>query len=102
MPDRFRVIAIAPARDEQARIGLVVSRIMHGAARDAVDIADVSIERGKRTAIMLGAEGPGLTAEAMRATSIRVRIPMARGADSLNVATAAAIAMHALLNKTPA
>ena len=71
-------------------------------ARDAVDIADVSIERGKRTAIMLGAEGPGLTAEAMRATSIRVRIPMARGADSLNVATAAAIAMHALLNKTPA
>ncbi|MFN2517693.1 MAG: TrmH family RNA methyltransferase, partial [Jatrophihabitantaceae bacterium] len=39
----------------------------------------------------LGAEGPGLTAAAMAGADMRVRIPMADGVDSLNVATAAAV-----------
>jgi tRNA G18 (ribose-2'-O)-methylase SpoU len=43
-------------------------------------------------AVLLGAEGPGLTAEAMAAADTLVRIPMAGDVDSLNVATAAAIA----------
>lgn len=51
---------------------------------------------GRRTALLLGAEGPGLTAEAMAAADLRVRIPMATGVDSLNVATAAAVAFHAI------
>ena len=42
-------------------------------------------------AVLLGAEGPGLTDEAMACADTRVRIPMAGGVDSLNVATAAAI-----------
>ncbi|MGH3889659.1 MAG: TrmH family RNA methyltransferase, partial [Pseudonocardiaceae bacterium] len=41
---------------------------------------------------LLGAEGPGLSAEALAAADLAVRIPMAPGVDSLNVATAAAIA----------
>ena len=45
-------------------------------------------------AILVGAEGPGLTARAMRACDARVRIPMSRGTDSLNVATAAALAFY--------
>jgi tRNA G18 (ribose-2'-O)-methylase SpoU len=49
-----------------------------------------------RIALLLGAEGPGLTAEALGAAHRRVRIPMADGVDSLNVATAAAIAIHQL------
>ena len=49
---------------------------------------------GERVAILVGAEGPGLTETAMRASDIRVRIPMARGTDSLNVATAAALAFY--------
>jgi tRNA G18 (ribose-2'-O)-methylase SpoU len=49
-----------------------------------------------RVALLLGAEGPGLTAEALAAAHQRVRIPMAPGVDSLNVATAAAIAIHHL------
>ncbi|MHA6619716.1 TrmH family RNA methyltransferase [Pseudonocardia sp. DLS-67] len=49
-----------------------------------------------RIAVLLGAEGPGLTAEALAAADLRVRIPMAPGVDSLNVATAAAVAFHAL------
>ncbi|GAB3294246.1 RNA methyltransferase [Epidermidibacterium keratini] len=47
-----------------------------------------------RVAIVVGAEGPGLTEEALGAASRRVRIPMADGVDSLNVATSAAIALH--------
>ena len=49
-----------------------------------------------KVALLLGAEGPGLTAEALAAADTRVRIPMAPGVDSLNVATAAAIALHHL------
>jgi tRNA G18 (ribose-2'-O)-methylase SpoU len=47
-----------------------------------------------RLAVLVGAEGPGLTAAAMRASDVRVRVPMARGTDSLNVATAAALAFY--------
>jgi tRNA G18 (ribose-2'-O)-methylase SpoU len=49
-----------------------------------------------RVALLLGAEGPGLTEEALAVADGRVRIPMAAGVDSLNVATAAAIAIHHL------
>jgi tRNA G18 (ribose-2'-O)-methylase SpoU len=48
----------------------------------------------ERVAILVGAEGPGLTERAMRASDMRVRIPMSRGTDSLNVATAAALAFY--------
>lgn len=49
---------------------------------------------GDKVAVLVGAEGPGLTETAMRASDTRVRIPMARGTDSLNVATAAALAFY--------
>jgi tRNA G18 (ribose-2'-O)-methylase SpoU len=45
-----------------------------------------------RWAVLLGAEGPGLSAAALDRAQLRVRIPMAPGVDSLNVATAAAVA----------
>lgn len=49
-----------------------------------------------RWAVLLGAEGPGLSADALMAADARVRIPMAPGVDSLNVATAAAVAFAQL------
>lgn len=49
---------------------------------------------GQKLAVLVGAEGPGLTETAMRASDMRVRIPMSRGTDSLNVATAAALAFY--------
>jgi tRNA G18 (ribose-2'-O)-methylase SpoU len=49
-----------------------------------------------RPALLLGAEGPGLTPRARAAADLAVRIPMHRGVDSLNVATAAAVACYAL------
>lgn len=48
----------------------------------------------QRVAVLVGAEGPGLRESTMRASDVRVRIPMARGTDSLNVATAAALAFY--------
>jgi tRNA G18 (ribose-2'-O)-methylase SpoU len=49
--------------------------------------------RPKRTALVLGTEGPGLD-PALKARCSAVRIEMAEGLDSLNVATASGIALH--------
>ncbi|WP_254603143.1 RNA methyltransferase [Sphingomonas bacterium] len=52
---------------------------------------------GPRIAALFGAEGPGLPA-AMLARANGVRIPMAGGFDSLNVATTSGIVLHHLMN----
>jgi tRNA G18 (ribose-2'-O)-methylase SpoU len=62
----------------------------------ASPLGDLDPARLPRTALLLGAEGPGLTDAALAAADLRVRIPMAPGVDSLNIATAAAIAFHHL------
>ncbi|MFL6130175.1 MAG: TrmH family RNA methyltransferase [Mycobacteriales bacterium] len=54
-----------------------------------------------RAALLVGAEGPGLTAAALTIADLHIRIPMAAGVDSLNVATAAAIALHHLSTSPP-
>lgn len=61
---------------------------------DATDL-DV-LERRDDLAVVLGAEGPGLSPQALALCDRRVRIEMAAGVDSLNVATAGAIAMNRL------
>ena len=48
----------------------------------------------QRLAVLVGAEGPGLSEHVMRASDMRVRIAMSRDTDSLNVATAAALAFY--------
>ncbi|NYI04059.1 TrmH family RNA methyltransferase [Allostreptomyces psammosilenae] len=62
----------------------------------ATDIREVAGRLPERVAVMLGAEGEGLTARALRAADERVRIPMAHEVDSLNVGAAAAVAFYAL------
>ena len=62
----------------------------------ATDLADVAVRREDKVALLLGAEGPGLTEQVMAASDERVRIPMAAGVDSLNVGAAAAVAFWAL------
>ncbi|HWO64107.1 MAG TPA: TrmH family RNA methyltransferase, partial [Umezawaea sp.] len=61
----------------------------------SVGLADAGL-RGSRVAVLLGSEGPGLTEEAITSADVAVRIPMAPGADSLNVATAAAVVFYAI------
>lgn len=58
---------------------------------DAVSLRQAGLT-GRRVAVLLGSEGPGLTDAALDAADLLVRIPMAPGVDSLNVATAGAIA----------
>ena len=65
---------------------------------DALDLREAVGRVGDhdRVAVMLGSEGPGLTQDALSAADLRVRIPMAAGVDSLNVATAGAIVFAAI------
>jgi len=65
-------------------------------AADAVDLGAVDPRAHPRTAVLLGAEGPGLTPEAQAAARVRARIPMRAGVDSLGVAAAAAVAFATL------
>jgi tRNA G18 (ribose-2'-O)-methylase SpoU len=61
-----------------------------------VDRLEPTSSAGGPAAVLVGAEGPGLSRWAQAAASVAVRVPMAPGVDSLNVATAAAIALHHL------
>lgn len=64
----------------------------------AAEIGDwaASPARPSRVALMLGAEGPGLTRRSLDAADHRLRIGAMVRADSLNVAVAAGVALHAL------
>ncbi|HJQ01232.1 MAG TPA: RNA methyltransferase [Jatrophihabitans sp.] len=57
-----------------------------------------SVRPSGRWAMILGAEGPGLTEPVLARADRLVRIPMAYGVDSLNVATAGAVALAHLLD----
>lgn len=59
---------------------------------DAVAIQRLDAAHRARPALLLGAEGAGLSAAALAAADQPVAIPMRRGVDSLNVAAAAAVA----------
>jgi tRNA G18 (ribose-2'-O)-methylase SpoU len=58
-----------------------------------------SLRRAPRTALLLGAEGPGLPQDVLAKTRT-VSIPMKGGFDSLNVATTSGIVLHHLMAQT--
>ncbi|MGW5370483.1 TrmH family RNA methyltransferase [Streptomyces sp. NPDC004009] len=62
---------------------------------------EVAPHRMDRVALMLGAEGDGLSARALAAADEWVRIPMSHGVDSLNVGAAAAVAFYAVASGRP-
>jgi len=67
-------------------------------AEDAIALPELeaSIELGDRVALLLGTEGRGISSAALSRVDCTVRIPMAPGVDSVNVATASGIALQAL------
>lgn len=67
----------------------------------ATSIDTAAPHRLERVALMLGAEGEGLTTKALMAADEWVRIPMAHGVDSLNVGAAAAVAFYAVATGRP-
>lgn len=62
---------------------------------DAVPLPSLGTQPGGRVAVLLGAEGSGLSSGALKAADVQVAIPMSHGIDSLNVAAAAAVACYA-------
>jgi tRNA G18 (ribose-2'-O)-methylase SpoU len=68
-------------------------RILALTPHDAeLDLSELRLAADERVAVVLGAEGTGLSSAALAAATTRVAIAMAPGVDSLNVATAAAVA----------
>ncbi|MFG6445756.1 TrmH family RNA methyltransferase [Microbacterium sp. P07] len=65
-------------------------------ADDAVSLDDFAADPPERVALMLGAEGDGLSRRALAGADTVVTIPMGGGVDSLNVAAASAVAIWAL------
>jgi tRNA G18 (ribose-2'-O)-methylase SpoU len=61
----------------------------------SVTLAELAANQHPRLALILGTEGDGLRGATLAAADVSVRIPMARGVDSLNVAAAAAVAFYA-------
>jgi len=62
---------------------------------DAVTLDELAAAPPERLALLLGTEGDGLSRRAIAASDVVVRIPMAQGVDSLNVAAASAVAFWA-------
>ena len=67
-------------------------------APGAVGLDQLAAESPDRLALVLGAEGDGLRPETAERCDLSVKIPMAGGVDSLNVAAAAAVALWAVSN----
>lgn len=79
--------------------GFTVAALATGAG--TVSIEDLARRPPDRLVLVAGSEGAGLTSAARAAATLSIRIPMAPGVDSLNVATATGIALHRLAAVTP-
>ncbi len=77
--------------DDVRRAGLTTFALTPSAGATPIDVVDWP----ERVALLFGAEGHGLSDRWLDAADHRVKIPMRPGADSLNVATAAAVAFYA-------
>ncbi|PVZ13215.1 TrmH family RNA methyltransferase [Actinomycetospora cinnamomea] len=87
----FAACGLGPAVTALRHAGFTLAALTPGGDPSAL----AALASHERLALVLGAEGPGLSDEALAAADVRVRIPMADDVDSLNVATAAAVAFHA-------
>lgn len=84
-----RVASTAEGLDLLRRNGFTTFALTPGATTSVADI-----DAPERAALLLGAEGPGLRQGTVDAADRALRIPMRDGVDSLNVVTAAGIALH--------
>ena len=67
---------------------------------ESVDIDDRRLRETEKLAVILGTEGEGLCDETIALSDYTVKIPMAHGVDSLNVAAASAVTFWELGRKT--
>ena len=64
--------------------------------RDTVRIDDEKLKAEPKLAVILGTEGDGLKDATIDRCGYTIKIPMAHGVDSLNVAAASAVAFFQL------
>ena len=74
--------------------GLDVVALSPNPALPSIDDVAASRPPSRGIALLLGAEGPGLTRAALEAADVRARVPIDGASDSLNVTVAAAVALH--------
>ncbi len=79
--------------DDLRAVGFTVAAL--ALTEDSVSLDDVAAAPPGKLALVLGTEGDGLSRAAVAAADLVVRIPMAPGLDSLNVAAASAVAFWA-------
>ena len=63
---------------------------------DSISIDNPKLKSEERLAIIMGTEGDGLPKTTIASADYVVKIPMAHGVDSLNVAAASAVAFWEL------
>ncbi len=91
-------LAIAETDDLAAEVEAFKGTVACTVPRGGMALADAPLDRG--AAWIFGAEGSGLSDEIIRRADVRVTIPMAAGAESLNVAAAAAICLYASFSRS--
>lgn len=79
--------------DDLRAAGFVVAAL--ALSDDSISLDALVANPPERLALVLGAEGDGLKPRTIASADLVVRIPMAGGVDSLNVAAAAAVAFGA-------
>lgn len=79
--------------DDLRAAGFVVAAL--ALSDESISLDDLVADPPERLALVLGAEGDGLKPRTVASADLVVRIPMAGGVDSLNVAAAAAVAFWA-------
>lgn len=90
----FTTAARWPGDLERIRAtGILIIALTPDTRATAVRDLAAELDPDARLVLMFGAEGPGLTRDALRAADRLARIPMSPGVDSLNVAVAAGIAL---------
>ena len=94
----YRIVALDPGPDAM-EIGEFVALHLAFAAAGAAETAETA--GWNRIVLLLGSEGLGLSQAVLDRADVRVRIGMAEGADSVNVGTAAGIALHQLAAAIP-
>lgn len=90
-----------PITEQLAAAGFVSLALTPAPSAETLAEVLARTDETTRIAYLLGAEGPGLSDELLGTSHHRVRIPLAAGVDSLNIATSAGIALYALIERQP-
>lgn len=90
-----RCTTVANVLPELRAAGFVVAALTPN--EPAISLRAFRDHRPERLALLLGSEGPGLEEGTLAGSDVRLRIGQRQDFDSLNVATASGIALHALV-----